>query len=80
MGYNRSGTRRTQRMKRAKKHEARLAAKAEAAEAAPAESTGVVGTVKKAVVGAAHAVGAAVHAVANKLTGKKEETPTAPKS
>ncbi len=31
MGYNRSGTRRTQRMKRAKKQEERLAKKAAAA-------------------------------------------------
>jgi hypothetical protein len=36
MGYNRSGKRRTDRMKRAKKQEARLAAKTAAAEPAKA--------------------------------------------
>ena len=72
MGYNRSGVRRTKRMKRAKKHDERLAKKAASEGAAPAESTGVLGTVKKAAAGVAHAVGAAVHAVADKLTGKKE--------
>jgi hypothetical protein len=73
MGHNCSGVKRTARMKRAKKHEARLAKKYAEAEGAPSESTGVLGTVKKAAAGVAHAVGAAVHAVAGTLTGKKEE-------
>ena len=37
MGYNRSGVRRTARMKRAKKHDARLAKKYAEAPAAPAK-------------------------------------------
>ena len=74
MGHNCSGVKRTARMKRAKRHEARLAKKYAASEGAHSESTGVIGTVKKAAAGVAHAVGAAVHAVADKLTGKKEET------
>jgi hypothetical protein len=73
MGHNRSGVRRTARMKRAKKHEARLMEKMEQA-AAPAESKTVLGRVKHAAAGVAHAVGAAVHAVAGTLKGKKEET------
>jgi hypothetical protein len=74
MGHNCSGVKRTARMKRAKRHEARLAKKYAASEAgAASESKGVLGTVKKAAVGVAHAVGAAVHAVAGTLTGKKEE-------
>lgn len=74
MGYNRSGTRRTKRMKRAKKHEERLAKKAASEGGAPAESTGVLGAVRNAAAGVAHAVGAAAHAVADTLTGKKKET------
>ena len=64
---------RTQRMKRAKKHYERLAKKA-ANETTHDAGPGIVGTVKKAVAGAAHAVGAAVHAVADTLAGKKEES------
>jgi hypothetical protein len=79
MGYNRSGTRRKQRLKRAKKHEERLAKKAEAGQGAPAgESHGLAAGVKKAAAGVAHAVGAAVHKVADALTGKKHETAAAP--
>jgi hypothetical protein len=73
MGHNCSGVKRTARMKRAKRHDARLAKKyAEAEGAASSESTGVLGTVKKVAASAAHAVGAAVHAVADTLTKKKE--------
>jgi len=60
-------------MKRAKRHETRLAKKYAASEGSPSKSKGVLGTVKAAAVGVAHAVGAAVHAVADTLTGKKEE-------
>ncbi|HBI43863.1 MAG TPA: hypothetical protein DDY78_13590 [Planctomycetales bacterium] len=73
MGHNCSGVKRTARMKRAKRHEARLAKKYAAAEGVPSKTTGVLGTVKKAAAGVVHAVGAAVHAVAGTLTGKKEE-------
>ncbi len=76
MGHNRSGVRRTARMKRAKKHEARLIEKMEKA-IAPADT--VLGRVKHAAAGVAHAVGAAVHAVADTLTGKKK-TPETPKA
>jgi hypothetical protein len=61
-------------MKRAKRHEARLAKKyAEAEAGASTESAGVLGAVKKTAAGVAHAVGAAVHAVADSLTKKKDE-------
>jgi hypothetical protein len=80
MGHNCSGVKRTARMKRAKRYNERLAKKyAEAEGGAPSESTGVLGAVKKAGAGVAHAVGAAVHAVADTLT-KKKETPTTPKA
>lgn len=72
MGHNCSGVKRTARMKRAKRHEERLAKKYAEAEGAPTESKTVLGRVKDAAVGAAHAVGAAVHAVADTLTKKKE--------
>lgn len=47
MGYNRSGVRRTKRLKRAHKQEVRLAAKAQAEGAAPAEAKGTAGQAKK---------------------------------
>jgi hypothetical protein len=77
MGYNRSGVRRTARLKRAKKHEARLAK--QAAELAGAEPKTLVDQVKDAAAGVAHAVGAAFHAVTETLAGKKDEKhPTPP--
>jgi hypothetical protein len=54
MGHNCSGVKRTARLKRARRHEARLAKKYAASEGAPpSESTGVLGTVKKAAAGVA---------------------------
>ena len=82
MGYNRSGTRRKQRLKRAKRQEERLARKASAdtvAEGKGQPKGGLVAGVKKAAAGVAHAVGAAAHAVAEAVKGKHKETPAAPK-
>ncbi len=46
MGYNRSGVRRTKRLKRAHKPEVRLAAKAQAESVPPAEAKGASGQAK----------------------------------
>ena len=79
MGYNRSGTRRTKRLKRAKKYNERLARKASADTVAEGtQGRGLIAGVKKAAAGAAHAVGAAAHAVADAVTGKHKEAPAAP--
>jgi len=76
MGYNRSGTRRKQRLKRAKKHDERLARKASADTVAEgtkgSRGPGLLAGVKKAAAGVAHVVGAAAHAVAGAVAGKKE--------
>lgn len=66
MGYNRSGTRRKQRLKRAKKHEERLARKASA-------DTVAEGTKGARRPGAPAAVKqSAAPAVADAVKGKKE--------
>ncbi len=68
MGYNRSGERRKQRLKRQKREFERILAKHEAAAAAESHG-GAVAKVKEAVKGAAAKVGEAVKAVAHKVTG-----------
>jgi hypothetical protein len=70
MGYNRSGVRRTARLKRAKRHEARLAK--QAASQTKVESPGVLGTDKQAASTVTHTVGEALHAAAETITSKKE--------
>ena len=70
MGANRSGVRRTARMKRAKKLNERLAKRDSAA--APPEPKGVVAKVKSAAQAAATVVGAAGEGFKEGLSGKKE--------
>src|SRR4051812_40270788 len=75
MGYNRSGRRRTERLKRAKRERARLALKAQAEAAAPPSeeaSRGILAKVKDAAQGVVEAVGSALHTAAEKITGKGE--------
>jgi hypothetical protein len=68
MGYNRSGERRKQRLKRQKREFERILAKQEAA--AAAESHGdAVAKVKGGAKGAAAKAGESVKAVAHKATG-----------
>jgi hypothetical protein len=62
MGYNRSGTRRSARLKRRKRHEARLVRKAEAR-----QGEGLIAKATHAVQAAAEKVGDAVHAAAQKI-------------
>ena len=68
MGYNRSGTRRTARMKRHKREMERLAAKA-GAEGEPKE--GLVAKVKHLAHDAAAKVGEVAKAAVEKVTGHK---------
>jgi hypothetical protein len=68
MGYNRSGTRRTARLKRHKREMARLAAKAEA-EAGQKE--GIVAKVKHLAHDAAAKVADVAKAAVEKVTGHK---------
>ena len=66
MGYNRSGTRRTARMKRHKREMERLARKAEAG-----QNEGVIAKVKHLAHDAAVKVGAVAKAAVEKVTGHK---------
>ncbi len=68
MGYNRSGTRRKQRLKRCKREHERLAAKA----AHAGEGGGLVDKVVSAAKGVAGAVKGAVGAVVDAVRGHKE--------
>ncbi len=70
VGYNRSGKRRTQRMKRAKRENARLTAKALAAEGPAEKPKGLVEKVKGVAKGVAEAVGGAVKSAVEAVTGK----------
>jgi hypothetical protein len=72
MGYNRSGTRRTQRLKRHKREQARLAAKAAAASPGAGEQhhEGLVEKVKGVASGVAEAVGHPVHKAVEAVTGE----------
>jgi len=74
MGSNRPGTRRSQRLKRAKRHQARLAQKAQAQAqgASTEEPKGVVAKVTDTVKSAVGAVGHALKAAAEKITGHGE--------
>lgn len=67
MGYNRSGVRRTAKMKRRKKLENRLAKKAAATEAPEKES--LTHKVKEMAKSAVEKVEGALHAVAEKVKG-----------
>ena len=71
MGSNRSGVRRTQRLKRSKKENERLTKKTAAKDGAPAKK-GVVAKVTGAAKTAAKVVGAAAEGFVEGLKGKKE--------
>jgi hypothetical protein len=71
MGYNRSGTRRTARLKRHKREMQRLAAKAEAQQAEGGQKEGLVAKVKHLAHDAAVKVGAVAKAAVEKVTGHK---------
>ncbi len=68
MGSNRSGVRRTARMKRHKQLQNRLAAKAAAASEAP-KAEGLAAKVKEMAKGAAEKVGEVFHAAVDKVKG-----------
>ena len=72
MGYNRSGVRRTARMKRHKQLEARLAKKAAASETPAKES--LTHKVKELAKGAVEKVGEVIHSVADKFKGGHQGT------
>jgi hypothetical protein len=68
MGYNRSGVRRTARMKRHKRLQQRLAERASTVGEAP-KKEGLTQKVKDLATGAAAKVGEALHAAAEKIKG-----------
>ncbi len=70
MGYNRSGRRFKDRIKRSKRLDARLAARAETKEAAEDKGKGIAAKVKGVAKGVVDAVGGAVKSVVHAVTGK----------